>query len=687
MKKIATKIFSILFAVVIIFECGAAPASAAFSDFTDIKVGHWAYSTLQKAYNDGLIGGYPNKTLGPNRTISLAEMITILSHVLKMDKSANLSSLGLSGKEWYAAYAGQALYLGIISQGVKLNQPMTRQNAMVMMAKAFQLIEADPDTSSLDKFSDSYKLSGEARRAIAVLVNHGYIAGDAGSLMLSKEITRAEFIKILYNVINDYAVSGDTLRSGNNYLLSGDSGALSLAGIRLGNIWTACNVESVSLNNVQAGRFVVRAYDLNVLNIANRTSIDRLVLANSSGDIALSPDDSSSITTAAVGDGAGKVTMDGNIQNAEVTGSKRTVLISTSMDSLIISGNNNTVTINAGASIESVIITGTGNTVKINGTVGELTIRGKTSVSGTGSADRVLSYVKSSTISIRYNKLEDKSNYGLEFAELSLSLPDTLPVGQKLTASVTITGAQEGATYTGYWYVDGVQKSYMTITSNKTVSFSYSYTYTKNMAKTSTIRFVLKGGNGQERSVQGTFKVQNYSASYYDESPAQVLKTVKTGYAGNYTLAWAESHDYTKKVKEVWINAKGYSSSTKYLLWINTTYQRVNVFQGSKGSWSLIHSYIVATGASDTPTPVGVYTTTYKQTGWWTSTYTVYPVVRFKQGSGYAFHSRLYKPGSTSILNDARIGFPISHGCVRMYNPDLQWIYDNIPTNTTVVVF
>jgi len=62
-------------------------------------------------------------------------------------------------------------------------------------------------------------------------------------------------------------------------------------------------------------------------------------------------------------------------------------------------------------------------------------------------------------------------------------------------------------------------------------------------------------------------------------------------------------------------------------------------------------------------------------------------VVNFKTGSGYAFHSRLYNPGWSETFTDARIGFPVSHGCLRMYSEDVQWMYDNIPIGTTVVVF
>jgi len=63
----------------------------------------------------------------------------------------------------------------------------------------------------------------------------------------------------------------------------------------------------------------------------------------------------------------------------------------------------------------------------------------------------------------------------------------------------------------------------------------------------------------------------------------------------------------------------------------------------------------------------------------------VKPVIFFLNYA-YGFHSRLYEPGTTNV-NDARIGFPVSHGCVRMYDEDVAWIYDNIAVNTTVVVY
>ena len=170
---------------------------------------------------------------------------------------------------------------------------------------------------------------------------------------------------------------------------------------------------------------------------------------------------------------------------------------------------------------------------------------------------------------------------------------------------------------------------------------------------------------------------------------AKILTTgISSTYAGNYSQSY--NVDYSTKTKENYINGKGYTSSTNYLIWVSRATQKVNVFYsatGAAGTWSLCNEFTCGTGAKGSETPVGVTYITYRQKeGWTTSDYTVAPVVRFYPNSGYAFHSRLYYPG-TNKLKSAKIGYPISHGCVRMLTPDVTWIFDNVPNKTCVVIY
>lgn len=176
------------------------------------------------------------------------------------------------------------------------------------------------------------------------------------------------------------------------------------------------------------------------------------------------------------------------------------------------------------------------------------------------------------------------------------------------------------------------------------------------------------------------------SINISQQEKERIKALVRTGYHGDYTLKWAKEHDYKEADKVKWVNIKGYSSKTKYLVWVSIAYQRLNVFTGSSGNWNLSKTFIIGTGAVGRETPTGVFKTINKNSkGWSTSKYTVKPVITFINEK-YGFHSRLYHP-DFSKFTDGRIGFPCSHGCIRMYTDDVKWFYQNVPLGTTVVVY
>ena len=287
--------------------------------------------------------------------------------------------------------------------------------------------------------------------------------------------------------------------------------------------------------------------------------------------------------------------------------------------------------------------------------------------------------------------VENYPDTGIARSSASLNVPETLPAGETLKATANLTYPQAGKACTGVWYVDGKQVSIQTIVlGTDTPSLSYKYEYSEKMNTTSEILFALsymtEDGRYQEITTTKTVTLQNYGYEYYHgPTDQEILKMVTNKYAGNYTLAWAQNHDYSQNVKTRWVNLQGYSSKSKYLIWVNLTYQRVNIFEGSQGRWTLIRSCLCGSGKPSTPTISGVFAVTYKQNAWNYGSYYCGPVVRFY--GGYAFHSRLeYWPMGSGRYYDARIGFPISHGCLRMYDNDIWWIYNNIPSGTTVVV-
>ncbi|MBR0153407.1 MAG: L,D-transpeptidase family protein, partial [Lachnospiraceae bacterium] len=127
--------------------------------------------------------------------------------------------------------------------------------------------------------------------------------------------------------------------------------------------------------------------------------------------------------------------------------------------------------------------------------------------------------------------------------------------------------------------------------------------------------------------------------------------------------------------------AQSYSSTRKYFIMVNTYTHKVGIFQGKKGSWTMIHYWDCTTGAPRTPTIKGNFRVGSRGTYfdhdktirlyWWTQI-----------KGNYLFHSTLYNKSGKPV--DSRLGMSLSLGCVRLAIENAKWIYDNVPTGTAI---
>ena len=142
--------------------------------------------------------------------------------------------------------------------------------------------------------------------------------------------------------------------------------------------------------------------------------------------------------------------------------------------------------------------------------------------------------------------------------------------------------------------------------------------------------------------------------------------------------------DYSKQTKEYFINSNGYKSSSKYLIWISTYTQRINVFQGSKGNWTLIKSEQCVTGKISTYTPLGAHKLHKKKKAHYYGR-SFYKYLSYFSGEN-KMHTRPARR-STGRYIDKRMGIPLSNGCVRLSDSLAKWVYNSVPKNSTVLVY
>ena len=134
---------------------------------------------------------------------------------------------------------------------------------------------------------------------------------------------------------------------------------------------------------------------------------------------------------------------------------------------------------------------------------------------------------------------------------------------------------------------------------------------------------------------------------------------------------------------EMQARANFYSSSTPYLILVNRSTHKVGVFRGWQGSWQNVFYWDCSDGAPSTPTVEGTFTVGLRGYYFDSGASRCYWYTQFR--GNYLFHSVLYNKNGT--LRDGRLGMPLSHGCVRLDINNAKWIYDNIPSGTTVVVY
>ncbi|KMT20888.1 L,D-transpeptidase family protein [Clostridium cylindrosporum] len=143
----------------------------------------------------------------------------------------------------------------------------------------------------------------------------------------------------------------------------------------------------------------------------------------------------------------------------------------------------------------------------------------------------------------------------------------------------------------------------------------------------------------------------------------------------------------SKAQLEQYVNSKGFSSGTKYFIWVDIDRQLTNIFTGKKGSYSLVKSIQCATGKNRTPTTRGTFTVSNRG-AWFTapSNPSVGAKYFVRFNGSYLFHSTLYSSSNKNKAVDSRVGVRLSSGCIRLPVNEAKWIYDNVGAGTKVFV-
>lgn len=187
------------------------PASAAAEDFPT-----WAATAAQRWEDCGKL----EESLSPEHVMTRGEVAVAIDRVMVYAAQAENASVDLSNDDPQAPALLRLVAAGVL-QGNGAGQllpraPVTRQEAAVMVARAFDLA-GEWDGS----YSDWGQVATWAQPAVSAVTKAGLMQGDQGLFRPQAQITYAETIKLLTT-----AVEGEGFSTGLTVRLRSEEGVL-----------------------------------------------------------------------------------------------------------------------------------------------------------------------------------------------------------------------------------------------------------------------------------------------------------------------------------------------------------------------------------------------------------------------------------------------------------------------------
>ncbi len=179
--------------------------------FKDMEA-HWASDAVKDLASRLIVSGANENTFVPDEEITRAEFITLVVNSLGIDRKYTGKDIfeDVDKDDWYYDSISTAYDRGLTSgYKDKFNpvEKITREEAMTILSEAMKLVNLDSDIPTetkfklLEKYTDAKLISAWARDSVAQCINSNIVVGANSKIMPSKNITRAEAVSILRNML------------------------------------------------------------------------------------------------------------------------------------------------------------------------------------------------------------------------------------------------------------------------------------------------------------------------------------------------------------------------------------------------------------------------------------------------------------------------------------------------------
>lgn len=367
MKKI---ILSVLMLALLIL-----PMNALAADFTDMP-NDWSTLALEKAVENGLLKGANGKIM-PNENITRAQMATVVNRSFGAYKEASLAGFtDVDASQWYYSEMAKAVNMKTFEGSNNMlnpNHSITREQAFAVMARALKI---EPTMEKPSGLLDLDQISTWAKGEIYAMIEAGYIQGSNNMVHPQGFVTRAEFAKLMDNIIKEYiSTPGEytAVEKGNVMVNSKDVVLKDL--VIQGDLIIGDGVADgdVTLENVEVtGRMLVRGGGEGSIKIIGTSKIKSLIIARVDGKVRVFSDKGVEINQLIV-DGSQDVILEGEFDSVSVLASNVTVWAKNSKIKFAqVIGENSKIILDADSEIDKILVTGKNTVIEGKGKVKEV---------------------------------------------------------------------------------------------------------------------------------------------------------------------------------------------------------------------------------------------------------------------------------------------------------------------------
>ena len=179
------------------------------TDFRDYDRTAWYAEAVSAAVDNGLLYGKSSTIIDPNGDMTRAEMAAIINRSFGCYVKADISKYtDVAKSKWYYDDVAMAVQMGTYNgrsnSTMAPDAPISRQEAMKVVARALELDYDAYAKTDLSAFSDHSEISGWALPYVRAMIGADYIHGRGKVLAPLDNITRAEFAQIFANIIGSY---------------------------------------------------------------------------------------------------------------------------------------------------------------------------------------------------------------------------------------------------------------------------------------------------------------------------------------------------------------------------------------------------------------------------------------------------------------------------------------------------